>query len=193
MTKLSAVLASVAFAAVSLALAPPALGAKGPCGTTKPVAVDSYVTYERVGDFAADGHVWALDSATQTMKIWQIGTNAFCVSRHDQGTFTTFAGASPEGTGVLNAGKTGTFEATIYFKVRGSFDPTLPTSGFVGAFDADCHQDGTCSGTEPHLLDAYFSRINAFGVLGFSASYVGEAGCGSWQQTSEGDTGDIVC
>jgi hypothetical protein len=163
------------------------------CETDTPPIIDSFATYERVGDLGADGHVWALDAATETFRVWRMGTNAYCVKRHDVGTFTTFAGVSPEGTGSVSAGKTGTFEGTIYFKVRGFIDSTVPTTGSLGDFDAQCQRDGTCAGAEPHLLDLYFPRITAFGFLAFSASYVGEQGCGAWLQTTAGDVGDIVC
>ena len=194
MAKAFVAISSMVLLAMSVAAAPDALAAtKDGCDTTKPLVIDSHVTYRNVIDFGTDGHVWALDSATQTFKAYRTGTNAFCVARHDEGTFVTFAGVSPQGTGSLAGGKTGTFNASIYFKIRGVLSPTLPTSGFVGSFDAQCHQDGTCDGEEPGLLGKYFSRVNAFGVVTFAASYVGEVGCGTWTQTLAGDTGDIVC
>jgi hypothetical protein len=67
----------------------------------------------------------------------------------------------------------------------------LPTSGFVGSFDAKCHQDGTCDGEEPGLLGKYFSRVNAFGVVMFSASYVGEVGCGTWTPGEDPKLGEV--
>ena len=41
------------------------------------------------------------------MQIWQIGTNTYCVKRQFIGTFTTFAGVGPEGTGAVSGGVTG--------------------------------------------------------------------------------------
>jgi hypothetical protein len=194
MVKALTAIASMFLLAMSVAAAPNAVAAgKGGCDTTKPLVIRSHVTYQHVIDFGADGHIWALDSATQTFRAYRIGRHAFCVARHDEGTFVTFAGVSPEGTGSLTRGKTGTFSASIHFKIRGKLSPTLPTSGFVGSFDAQCHHDGTCDGEEPGLLGRYFSPVTAFRVVSFAASYVGEDGCGTWTQTLAGDTGDIVC
>src|SRR5437867_2370912 len=69
------------------------------CPGGGPLVVNAYATYRNGADFGADGHVWALDAARESIQIWQIGTNTYCLKRQDIGTFTTFAGVSPEGTG----------------------------------------------------------------------------------------------
>jgi hypothetical protein len=124
------------------------------------------------------------------MQIWQIGTNTYCLKRQDIGTFTTFAGVSPEGTGTVSGGVTGRWYGEIVAVLHGTFAPKVPTSGFVGDFDRQCEQDGTC------LLPAFTPRayisIDSFQFLTFKATYAGGA-CGVWRQSLDGDTGDIVC
>jgi hypothetical protein len=159
------------------------------CPTDKPMVVNSYVTYENVVDTGVDGHVWALDAATRYFQIWQVGTNAYCMKRRDVGTFTTFAGVSPEGTGTVSGGVTGSFDGTIYFRIYGKFAPKVPTTGFAGDFDAQCQQDGTCLGPRPGAVVLYFSSVYYVDSGSFLATYDGGA-CGTWVQSS---TGDTVC
>jgi hypothetical protein len=156
------------------------------------MVVDVSLTYRNIGDLGADGHVWALDQATQQFQMWRIGTNAYCIKRLDVGTFTSFAGLSPEGTGTIQAGITGPFVGLSYIRVSGKFEPAIATTGSVGDFNGQCQQDGTCLGEEPRLIRRYFSRVNAidFGVFVFTAN---GGACGIWIQTSTGNTGDIVC
>ena len=188
---LSAVVAA-ALATVSLV---DAFAAAKPdsCPTNKPLVVDSYFTAENSGDYGADGHVWALDAGTRYIRIWHLGGDAYCVQIHDVGTFTTFAGLSPEGTGTVPAGVTGSFGGTAYFRDYGKFAPTVPTTGFLGNFDAQCQQDGTCAGDILHIGPSYFpSGFQNVDSGAFTVTYDGGA-CGTWYQTNSGDTGDIVC
>ena len=127
------------------------------CPTNKPLVVDSWATTENSADFGVDGHVWALDAGTRFIRIWRLGGDAYCLQIHDVGTFTTFAGLSPEGTGTVSGGVTGSIEGTAYLRVYGKFAPTVPTTGLVDNFDAQCGQDGTCAGTFPSIRRFYFS------------------------------------
>ena len=75
----------------------------------------------------------------------------------------------------------------------GKFAPTIPTTGPLGNVDFQCQQDGTARGvmhrsssttTSPPCLSYHY------GAFDFTA----DAGaCGTWHQSSSGDTGDIVC
>ena len=188
---LSAVVAA-ALATVSLV---DAFAAAKPdnCPTNKPLVVDSYFTAENSADYGADSHVWALDAGTRYIRIWHLGGDAYCEQIHDVGTFTTFPGLSPEGTGTVSGGVTGSFVDTAYFRLYGKLEPTVPTTGFLGNFDAQCQQDGSCSGDILHIGPSYFpSGFQHVDPGAFTATYDGGA-CGSWYQTNSGDTGDIVC
>jgi hypothetical protein len=161
------------------------------CPGGGPLVVNAYATYRNGADFGADGHVWALDAARESIQIWQIGTNTYCLKRQDIGTFTTFAGVSPEGTGTVSGGVTGRWYGEIVVVIQGTFAPTVATSGFVGDFDRQCQQDGTCLLPEFGARN-YISNITSVQFLTFSATFAGGP-CGVWRQSISGNTGDIVC
>ena len=183
----AAVLATLSLVGASAAVKPDS------CPTNKPMVVNSYATFENAADYGADGHVWALDAMTASIRIWHLGGDAYCAKVHDVGTSTTFAGLSPEGTGTVRAGVVASADGTFYERIYGTFAPTVPTTGFIGNFDPQCQQDGTCAGGSlPGPEDLYFSSVHNvdFGVFEFTA----DAGaCGTWFQSTSGDTGDIVC
>lgn len=188
------VLATVVIAAVAaLATVPQTAesAAVEACPGGGRLVVNAYATYRNAADFGADGHVWALDAARQSMQIWQIGTNAYCLKSQHIGTFTTFAGVSPEGTGTVSGGVTGRWYGEIVVVIQGTFAPKVATSGFVGDFDRQCQQDGTCLGPA-FGARSYFSSIDSVQFLTFQATFVAGA-CGVWRQSISGNTGDIVC
>jgi hypothetical protein len=185
---IAAVLATLWLVDASAATAKP-----DSCPTNKPLVVDVYFTAENTTDTGPDGHVWALDAGTRFIRIWRLGGDAYCVEIHDVGTFTTFAGLSPEGTGTVRAGVTGAFDGTIYYRFYGKFAPTVSTTGFLGNFDAQCQQDGSCAGDILHVGPSYFpTNLQHVDPGAFAVTYEGGA-CGTWSQTNSGDTGDIVC
>jgi len=183
----AAVLATLSLVGASAAVKPDS------CPTNKPMVVNSYATFENAADYGADGHVWALDAMTASIRIWHLGGDAYCAKVHVVGTSTTFAGLSPEGTGTVRAGVVASADGTFYERIYGTFAPTVPTTGFIGNFDPQCQQDGTCAGGSlPGPEDLYFSSVHNvdFGVFEFTA----DAGaCGTWFQSTSGDPGDIVC
>lgn len=165
----------------------------GSCPTDKPLVVNSYFTAENSADTGADGHVWALDAGTRFIRIWRLGGDAYCLQIHDVGTFTTFAGLSPEGTGTVRGGVTGTFDGTLVARLYGKFAPTVPTTGSLGNFDLQCGQDGTCAVPFPSIRRLYFpSGYQNVDVGAFTFAYDGGA-CGNWYGSNSGDFGDIVC
>ena len=189
---LSAVVAAV-LATAALVDASAATVKPDSCPTDEQPVVDSYFTAENSADTGPDGHVWALDAGIRFIRIWRLGGDAYCVQFHEVGTFTTFAGLSPEGTGTVRAGVTGSFDGTTYFRDYGKFAPTVPTTGFLGNFDAQCQQDGTCAGDILHIRPSYFpSGFQHVDPGAFTITYNGGA-CGTWSQSNSGDTGDIVC
>ena len=197
--RLRLVLCALVALAVGVASASASSGASsavvkpGSCPTDKPVVVDSYATVENALDYGADGHIWALDAYTASIQIWRLGGDAYCVKVHTVGTSTTFAGLSPEGTGTVRAWVVASADGGWYERVYGNFAPTVATTGFIGNFDPQCQQDGTCAGAPaPSVEDLYFSPVRyvKYGAFEFTA----DAGaCGTWFQSTSGDTGDIVC
>ena len=154
------------------------------CPGGGPLVVNAYGTYRNSADVGDDGHVWALDAARESIQIWQIGTNTYCFKRQDIGTFTSFAGVSPAGTGTVSAGVTGRWYGELVIVIQGTFAPNLATSGFVGDFDLQCQQDGTCLGAAFNARN-YFSSFDSLQILKFAGTF--EAGaCGVWRQSSDG-------
>lgn len=162
------------------------------CPEDKPLVVNAVATFRNVVDEGLDGHVWALDQGTQYIQIWQIGENAYCVKRRDVGTFVTFAGVSPAGTGTIPADVTGSFQGTTYLRIYGIFEPKVPTSGYIGDFDAQCQQDGSCPGQRIRTSALYFARTNKLD-FGWFEYFADGGACGRWDQTASGSIGDIVC
>ena len=186
-TVVAAVLATLWLVDASAAVVKP-----DSCPTDKPLVVNAYANIKNGLDYGADGHVWALDAWTVSIQIWRLGGDAYCVKAHSVGTSTTFAGLSPEGTGTVRAGVTASFDGTFYERIYGTFAPTVPTTGLFGNYDAQCQQDGTCAAPLPGIDQVYFSSVRHvdYGAFTFTA----DAGaCGTWFQSSSGDTGDIVC
>jgi hypothetical protein len=193
--RLAALTAGLAglLAAASLVDASAAVVQPNACPTGKPLVVDSYFTAENSADSGPDGHVWALDNGSRFIRIWRLGGDAYCLQIRDLGSFTTFAGLSPEGTGTLRGGTTGSFAGTSYLRVYGKFTPTVPTTGFLGNFDAQCQQDGTCARPILSIRSSYFpSGYQHIDGGAFTVTY-DDGSCGTWTQTNSGDTGDIVC
>jgi hypothetical protein len=96
-------------------------------------------------DTGIDGHVWALTEDDVRVRVWQIGTNHFCVRRDIHGTFRSFAAVSPNLTATVSAGTTGTEDGTDWAVITGAWAPQVPLSGFVGDFDLGCNQAGECA------------------------------------------------
>jgi hypothetical protein len=162
------------------------------CPTNKPKVVDVTATIKNAADYGADGHVWALDTGSHSIEMWQLGGNAYCVKVHDIGTSVTFAGLSPEGTGTVRGGVIASFDGTIYARIYGTFAPKVATSGPLGTFDLQCSQAGTCATPYPDPTNLYFSSVQHIDVGTFD--FTADAGsCGTWFQSATGDTGDIVC
>jgi hypothetical protein len=149
------------------------------------------VTYRFVNDqdLTSDERVWALGSGTATFRLYRTGADTFCATTTLVGTFTTFAGPSPAGTGTVPAGHTGRFAIQSSLRFQGSFAPSLPTRGFVGTFDAGCDQFECES---PIQFGRKYLNVTGPPVVeSFRAAYV--SSCGVWIQTSEGELGDIAC
>jgi hypothetical protein len=185
----------VAVATLVVALVAPAgpaeARAKPGCPRDGVLVVDVTLQILNVDDIAVDGHVWALVDVEQRIQIWQTGSNRYCVRLDDAGTFTSFAGTSPNGTGTISEGVTGTTEATSYLRATGTFAPTVPTTGHIGTIDADCQPDGTCASVGYRFTNLYFSRVNARSFGWYTATYDGGEH-GTMLQSTDGDSGDII-
>jgi hypothetical protein len=176
---------------ISMPTAPAAPLKVGSCPTDRPLVVDVTLSVKNLADYGTPGHVWALDDFTEHVQMWQIGPKQFCVRRESTGTWTSFAGVSPGGTGTISAGLTGTLHGVVYVRLIGEFDPIYPTTGYIGEFDGMCQQDGTCTGTLPRSRTLYFPRLYHVDEKWFDFVATSDDH-GTWHQTPAGDTGDIT-
>ena len=183
----------VAAATIAVPVAPAAAEVKDRCaGAKQPPVVNVTRSVRNLTDFAVDGHVWALTSFEERIQIYRVGVDRYCTRRDAQGTFATFAGASPNLTGTVPAGLTGTFEWTIFHNVTGDLMPTVPVSGYIGEVDARCQPDGTCADTAWRLGVLFFPNgLQAARIPWASAVY--DAGAnGVFTQNNDGAFGDIT-
>ena len=160
------------------------------CPTDRPTLYDVTIGNRNVADFASDGHVWALDDYLQHVQVWKIGQKHYCFRIEYEGTWTSFAGVSPGGTGTISEGLTGTFYGLRILRLTGEFNPQYPLSGHVADFDWQCGADGTCTGSWPSP-GMYFSPITNVNNTWYEF-HATSATNGSWHDTKYGDFGDIT-
>lgn len=144
-----------------------------------------------LADLGVDGHVWALTEDDIRIQIWRVGTHHFCVRRDFHGTFRSFAGVSPNLTGTVSAGVTGTENGTDWAVFTGTWAPRVRTSGLVGDVDLGCTQDGACAA---HRGVGYLFFADDFQALHVRQyDFVYDAGAqGVWHESSDASQGDIT-
>jgi hypothetical protein len=142
-------------------------------------------------DVGVDGHVWALTDVDLRIRVWKIGTNHFCVRRDVHGTFRSFPGVSPNLTGTVSAGVTGTENGTDWAVFTGDWAPRVPLSGFVGDFDLGCTQAGDCSLHRGVGYLFFADTFQALHVRDFAIVYDG-GDHGIWRESSDSSSGDIT-
>ena len=149
------------------------------------------VSYRFANDqlLGLDGEVWAIGSGWGQFRVYPAGPGAFCAVSTLAGTFTTFAGPSPAGTGTVPAGLTGQIVGTNVLRFTGTFAPKLPTRGYVGSFDAQCDQFDCLT---PIQFGRNYIDVNGPPqVLGYRFVHV--SSCGTWVETNAASYGDIAC
>jgi len=143
-------------------------------------------------DYGADGHIWALDTFDERVRLWQVGLNQYCIRREFAGTFESFAGVSPGGTGTISAGVTGTWHGTIVAYLTGDFVPVAPTSGDQGTYVENCDQLGNCETYDPTVREMWFpDGLRHVRYTSFAATFDGGSH-GIWMQDIDSSTGDIT-
>ena len=185
-----AVVAVTLLLAVLTVLPSPA-GALAPdlrCPGRTPLVDVSY-RFANEQDLTNAGEVWALDTGVATFRLYATGPGTFCAVTLISGTFTTFAGPSPNGTGTVPAGHTGRFSGKNHLRFVGTFAPSLPTRGFVGSFDARC---GQVDCETPIQFGRFYLDVTG-PPMAENSRFAYVSSCGTFVQTSEGGFGDIAC
>lgn len=181
-----------AAASLFLPVAPAAADPTPPCTPdVKAKVADVTETLHHFADVGADGHVWALTDVTVRIQVWAVGDHHFCVHRDMDGTFTSFAGVSPNLTGTISAGVTGTVNGYDWAVFTGEFAPVVPLSGFVGDFDLGCDQQDVCAIRRGPVYLFFSNGIQALHVRSFDFVYDGGEH-GTWNESNEASTGDIL-
>jgi hypothetical protein len=125
------------------ALAAFALGAARPASatttmTTCPfgfVVANDTLILSGQSEFGVQGNVWAISSSSMQVVVLNIGAGRYCVQTRETGSFTTIPGAtSPGGTGTEAGATPGSLARTQVFVAAGTWNPQVPTSGYVGAY-----------------------------------------------------------
>ena len=190
------IVAALSMTAVALASPSPVAGSSSAkaCNTSGKALVNVHYTLTNDYDSAVGGGAWANDTIYRQLQIFDLGSGAYCAAITDQGSFVTFAGASPQGTGTVSAGITGKIKGGYTTNAfTGTFDAgTLPTNGNLGTFDLQCTDAYNCPGPHPSFL-SYFDNS---GSINWSqpvwAWNYTTAKNGSWLNSYTGNTGDIT-
>lgn len=174
------------------AVAPPA-GADVTTATaacrTGPKLVDVYYRYVDDQVLNAEGRVVGLASGTGRFELYRKGPDTLCAVSSLTGTFTLFGGESPAGTGTVPAGLRGHVVGVNVLEFTGTFQPLLPTRGYVGEFDANCNQVD-CA-TPIRFGRQYVVTDGPPAVIDYR--FVHYSSCGIWVDAFTYTQGDIAC
>jgi len=144
-------------------------------------------------DSGVGGNNWAFDDYIRQIQVRETGSGTYCAVVRYHGSFTTIAGFSPQNTGTVAAGITGTFEGGFRATITGTLlsSPGWSTHGFVGTFDYAC--DATTSVCPGYVswLGQYFSAVGGFDQPWWGWIYRTECN-GTWVNASDGNLGDIT-
>jgi hypothetical protein len=137
-------------------------------------------------------YIWALITYTARFQVWLTNGGTYAVYLYGNGTFISFAGKSPAGTGTIGAGVTGTFYDEYAFPLTASLlpSPTKPVSGYIGSYDAKGDQQGHFQ-YQPGLATYFQPGFKAGSFLGSSESFA-SCGNGKFSWNMNGVTGDIT-
>jgi hypothetical protein len=135
------------------------------------------VTHHVADDAASDGSVapdadpvryWARSDYNQHIQVWEIGIvpgqgELFCALVHYQGSWSSIAGPSPQGSDVLAAGIEGTFHGGYRAVIVGELhpNPAFRTRGNIGTFNYGWDGQPTNPPATPFdWLSTYFSSVS---------------------------------
>jgi hypothetical protein len=129
----------------------------------------------------ASGNVWAIGSYTRQLLVYRVDAATYCVMWRDSGSFTTIAGPSPGGLGLVAGGIKGKMARTsISLNFKATLLGNRPTSGSLG------------TGESPiDFLAYYFENVPNFGVAYESGLFSSAYGCWSYK-TGVPTYGDVA-
>ena len=142
-------------------------------------------------DSAVGGTYWALDNITRQIRVYQTAPGTFCATIRDRGTFTTFAGVSPAGTGTVSAGVVGHFNGGYRATFSGIFTAAMATHGSIGTVDYNCDVNGVCPGYR-NWTTFYFGASGASLNLVWWGWIYHTPENGTWLNALSGNLGNIT-
>ncbi len=164
----------------------------GPTSVDPTVDVTQGVTNDV--DSGVGGNYWAYDDYQRSIRVWEIEESWYAVVQYN-GQFETVAGTSPNATGTVGEGVTGTMQGGYVAYVSGDMleQSGWPTQGYVGSFD---YQGDPETGEIPGAVSwptQYFDDDFVFEYAWWGWQYlpVCESN-GSWVNSQDGNAGDIV-
>jgi len=189
------VVSALAACISSFASPPAALASEG--SRVRP-AIDVSGTYTTTVTFdvitvaeSTAGGYWADSVYHMVISFYDLGASEYGLAISGTGTFTSRAGNSPNGTGSIEAGVTGTVAGGGWLVMTG---PSLPTgSGHLGTFDMECDVSGDCTGDGFDFILQIFGGYDFVSLEAVAIAYSTCDGRVAVQQMAEPElVGDIV-
>ena len=81
---------------------------------------------------------WAYDSGNEGWRVWQTGTNQFCLLQTMDGGFTSVAGRSPNNRADIPDQVSGHFHGTSIRTFTGTYSPQRAPRGDIGTLNYSC-------------------------------------------------------
>ena len=138
---------------------------------------------------------WASDNWTERLRVWHREDGTFCAIALYDGTFTTLGGTSPNRTGKVNPGITGSIRGGRRFTFTGDWRPSRQTTGNLGVISSGCtiatnRLSFTCQ-TQLKWESFFFASWSHSAGL-YDEWLYSSSGHGTWLQTTDGNRGDIT-
>lgn len=138
-----------------------------------PKLVDVTQTIENDIDSGVTRPAWAEDNYTRSIKIFKTNQpNVYCAVLYYDGVFETFVGDSPQGTGNIPGGLQGTMVGGYRAIITGTYNPSKPTSGYIGNYDYGCDSTGACTNRVDWTTFYFDQPISGFDFEWWGWKYV---------------------
>lgn len=161
------------------------------CGNGKLIVNVTYGLYNDY-DSGVAGNAWANDTVNRHLQVFQLGTNNYCATVNDTGSFVTFNGVSPGGHAVVSSGVDGVINGgytTTTFTGTQNTGVNYASMGNLGNFNLECTDAYNCPGEHPSFLN-YVSPTSGYDLATWGWTYH-TAKNGNWVNSATGNIGDI--
>jgi len=145
---------------------------------------------------------WAMEDYRQSLTVFRVGADTFCLLSSFQGRFNGLAGYdSPADNGPMSGDESGPFQGGYHAVVEGELKPRgefgMPARGFAGTFDFECDAQAS-QGTFPPVCPGHPDFLGQYFEPGYSLQYqwwgwIYRGGrAGTFVNSSDGSDGDIL-